>query len=83
MIKKEQKYFGRFKEALSDIPNLVEAQTESFKWLIEKGLADLFQEFSPIKDYSDMAAHLVSVVAFIKPRYAQSTMNSATAAASA
>ncbi|HEY9480985.1 MAG TPA: DNA-directed RNA polymerase subunit beta [Candidatus Paceibacterota bacterium] len=50
---RQQKYFGRFKEALADIPNLVEAQTESFKWLVEKGLSDLFQEFSPIKDYSD------------------------------
>ncbi|MEN9622145.1 MAG: DNA-directed polymerase subunit beta [Candidatus Parcubacteria bacterium] len=53
MIKKEQKFFGRWKEALADIPNLVDAQTESFKWLVEKGLADLFKEFSPIKDYSD------------------------------
>ena len=50
---RQQKYFGRFKEALVDIPNLVEAQTESFKWLVEKGLAELFQEFSPIKDYSE------------------------------
>ncbi|MEK7607457.1 MAG: DNA-directed RNA polymerase subunit beta [Patescibacteria group bacterium] len=50
---RQQKYFGRWKEALVDIPNLVEAQTTSFKWLVEKGLTDLFQEFSPIKDYSD------------------------------
>ncbi len=48
-----QKFFGRYKEALSEIPNLVDAQTESFKWLVEKGLTDLFKEFSPIKDYSE------------------------------
>ncbi|MBI5133892.1 MAG: DNA-directed RNA polymerase subunit beta [Candidatus Taylorbacteria bacterium] len=53
MAQREQKYFGRWKEALSEIPDLVEAQTNSFKWLVEKGLADLFQEFSPIKDYSE------------------------------
>src|SRR4051812_24844189 len=53
MIKREQKYFGRFKEALADIPDLVLAQTDSFKWLVEKGLSAIFQEFSPIKDYSD------------------------------
>ena len=53
MITREQKYFGRFKDALVEIPDLVEAQTVSFKWLVEKGLAELFQEFSPIKDYSD------------------------------
>jgi hypothetical protein len=30
---------------------------------------------------ADMAAHLTSVMAFVKPRYVQATMNSATAAA--
>ncbi len=34
------------------MPNFVEAQTDSFKWLIEKGLSDVFTEFSPIEDYS-------------------------------
>ncbi|MDE1875125.1 MAG: hypothetical protein KGH68_03610, partial [Patescibacteria group bacterium] len=53
MQNREQKFFGRFKEPLAEIPDLVLAQTASFKWLVEKGLADLFQEFSPIKDYSD------------------------------
>jgi DNA-directed RNA polymerase subunit beta len=53
MIKREQKFFGRWKEPLIEIPDLVNAQTTSFKWLIEKGLTALFEEFSPIKDYSD------------------------------
>ncbi len=51
-MKREKKYFGRFKEALTEMPNFVEAQTDSFKWLIEKGLSDVFTEFSPIEDYS-------------------------------
>jgi DNA-directed RNA polymerase subunit beta len=51
-MKREKKYFGRFKEALTEMPNFVEAQTDSFKWLIEKGLGDVFTEFSPIEDYS-------------------------------
>ncbi len=49
---REKKYFGRFKESLVKIPDLVEAQTESFKWLLEKGLKELFEEFSSIKDYA-------------------------------
>lgn len=35
------------------MPNLVEAQSDSFMWLIEHGLKELFEEFSPITDYSE------------------------------
>ncbi len=34
-------------------PNLVESQTDSFKWLIREGLGEVFKEFSPIRDYSE------------------------------
>lgn len=48
----EQKHFSRFKKPLTDIPNLVEAQLESFQWIQKDGIADIFKEFSPIPDYS-------------------------------
>ncbi len=48
-----KKYFGHFKESLSPLPDLVEAQVASFKWLLDKGLVEVFKEFSPIKDYSE------------------------------
>jgi DNA-directed RNA polymerase subunit beta len=48
-----KKYFSRFKEPLTPLPNLVEAQLESFKWLLDKGISEVFSEFSSIKDYSD------------------------------
>ncbi|MES2952979.1 MAG: DNA-directed RNA polymerase subunit beta [Patescibacteria group bacterium] len=47
-----QKHFSRHKEPLSDLPNLVEMQQTSYKWLVEKGLEEVFKEFSPIKDYT-------------------------------
>ncbi|PIP55566.1 MAG: DNA-directed RNA polymerase subunit beta [Candidatus Zambryskibacteria bacterium CG_4_9_14_3_um_filter_42_9] len=47
-----KKYFGRFRKSLTDTPNLVISQVESFKWLIEKGLKEVFEEFSLIKDFS-------------------------------
>ena len=50
---RQKKYFSRFKEPLAPLPNLVEAQLASFKWVLEKGLAEVFGEFSSIKDYSD------------------------------
>lgn len=33
-------------------PNLVEVQLNSYKWFIEKGLRELLNEISPIRDYS-------------------------------
>lgn len=51
--KREKKYFGRFREPVTDMPNLVESQLTSFKWLIETGLKEVFEEFSSIKDFSE------------------------------
>ncbi|MDB5266415.1 MAG: DNA-directed polymerase, beta subunit [Parcubacteria group bacterium] len=51
--KREKKYFGRFKEPLTEMPDLVISQVESFKWLIEEGLKEVFEEFSSIKDFSE------------------------------
>ncbi len=50
---REKKYFSRFKKPLASMPNLVESQMTSFNWLIEKGLKEIFDEFSSIKDYTE------------------------------
>lgn len=42
--------FGKAPDALP-LDNLVQIQTNSFKWFIEKGLKDLFSEISPIRDF--------------------------------
>ncbi|MDP2593409.1 MAG: DNA-directed RNA polymerase subunit beta [bacterium] len=47
-----QKFFSRFKKPLAPLPNLVEAQLNSFKWLLEKGVKEVIDEFSSIRDYS-------------------------------
>ncbi|MDB5259631.1 MAG: rpoB [Candidatus Taylorbacteria bacterium] len=48
-----KKYFSRYKEPLTAMPNLVEAQNTSFDWLIEHGIEEVLKEFSPIRDYAD------------------------------
>ncbi len=48
-----KKFFGRFKKPLVSTPNFVEPQLDSFKWLIEKGLKEVFEEFSSIRDFSE------------------------------
>lgn len=50
---REKKFFGRFREPLTEMPNLVEAQVDSFTWFIEQGLREVFEEFSSIKDFSE------------------------------
>jgi len=48
-----KKYFGRYQKPLIKMPNLVESQTGSFRWLIDSGFQEIFSEFSPINDYSE------------------------------
>lgn len=50
---REKKYFGRFREPMTEMPDLVVSQVDSFKWLIENGLKEVFEEFSSIKDFSE------------------------------
>ncbi|MDP2688486.1 MAG: DNA-directed RNA polymerase subunit beta, partial [Deltaproteobacteria bacterium] len=47
-----QKTFGAYRAPSVPFPDLVGHQHESFKWLLETGLGELFKEFSPIADYS-------------------------------
>jgi len=49
---REKKHFARFRAPLVPTPNLVAAQVDSYKWVLEKGLREAFKEFTPIKDYS-------------------------------
>ncbi len=51
-MQKTKKYFSRFKEPLTTLPNLVESQTNSFNWLMENGIGEVLKEFSPIRDYA-------------------------------
>jgi len=53
-----QKHFGKYVEPRVDFPDLVLHQRESFNWLTKEGLQELFDEFSPIPDYSDKKFNL-------------------------
>ncbi len=47
-----KKYFSKYKKPLVEFPNLIQHQLDSFNWFIEKGLKEVFKEFTPIYDYS-------------------------------
>ena len=44
--------YSKQKEVL-EMPNLIEVQTDSYKWFLEEGLNEVFRDISPIEDYSD------------------------------
>jgi len=46
----ERRYFTGFKEAMP-MPDLIEIQKDSYQWFLEEGLADLFDEISPVTDF--------------------------------
>lgn len=43
--------YSKQKEVL-EMPNLIEVQTDSYKWFLEEGLNEVFRDISPIADYS-------------------------------
>ncbi|MEK7599294.1 MAG: DNA-directed RNA polymerase subunit beta [Patescibacteria group bacterium] len=47
-----KKYFSFYKEPLVDLPKLVSPQLDSFHWFLDKGLKEIFKEFSPVEDYT-------------------------------
>lgn len=47
-----KKHFLRYRKPFVKFPSLIDSQLESFKWLVEKGIGEVFKEFSPIADYS-------------------------------
>src|SRR3989338_272287 len=45
-----RKFFNETKVAI-DLPDLIEIQKDSYNWFLREGLADLFQEISPVTDF--------------------------------
>ncbi|MFH0840826.1 MAG: DNA-directed RNA polymerase subunit beta [bacterium] len=46
----DRKYFIE-SETVMPMPNLIEVQKDSYDWFLKEGLAELFDEFSPIADF--------------------------------
>ncbi len=53
MTTREKKYFSKYKKPLTEIPDLVENQLNSYEAFLNGGLQKAIMEFSPIIDYSE------------------------------
>ena len=50
--KKVRMSYSRQKEVL-EMPNLIKVQKDSYKWFLEEGLKEVFDDISPIKSYGE------------------------------
>ena len=62
----EIKSYARIPQVL-DIPNLIQSQIESFKWFEVEGLSEVYQEISPIKDYTGNKYELYFLDHYFRP----------------
>jgi DNA-directed RNA polymerase subunit beta len=46
----ERRYFTAARDAMA-LPDLIEIQKASYRWFLEEGIRELFNEISPIKDF--------------------------------
>ena len=49
--KRTRMSFGRVRE-VTDMPNLIEVQLDSYKWFLDEGLQEVFDDVNPITDYT-------------------------------
>ncbi len=57
---RERRYFTSARDAMA-LPDLIEVQKMSYRWFLETGMRELFNEISPIRDFigRDLEVHFV------------------------
>ena len=69
-IKLAAKNFSKNYQTLAEQPNLADIQTKSYDWFLKKGLREIFDEISPIKDYVNKDLELYFLdYHFDEPKY--------------
>ncbi|OYD06546.1 DNA-directed RNA polymerase subunit beta [Paludifilum halophilum] len=49
--RRKRRSYSRINEVL-DLPNLIEIQQRSYQWFLDQGLREMFQDISPIEDFT-------------------------------
>lgn len=61
--------FSKIKE-IADVPNLIELQLDSYEWFLDEGLKEVFEDISPIEDYTgNLILEFVDYSLDEKPKY--------------
>ena len=60
--------YSRIKEVL-DLPNLIEVQTDSYKWFLDEGLREMFDDIMPIEDFQGKLSLEFVDYQLLEPKY--------------
>ncbi|MCR1893939.1 DNA-directed RNA polymerase subunit beta [Lactobacillus rodentium] len=60
--------FSRIKEVLK-LPNLTDVQTQSYKWFLDEGIREMFDDIMPISDFSGKLSLEFVDYKLLKPKY--------------
>lgn len=60
--------YARIKEVL-DLPNLIEIQTDSYKWFLDEGLREMFEDIMPIEDFAGNLSLEFVDYQLLEPKY--------------
>ncbi|MGO0885106.1 DNA-directed RNA polymerase subunit beta [Clostridioides difficile] len=67
--KRTRMSFSKIKE-IADVPNLIEIQVDSYEWFLKEGLKEVFDDISPIEDYTgNLILEFVDYSLDDKPKY--------------
>ncbi|WEG12681.1 DNA-directed RNA polymerase subunit beta [Pullulanibacillus sp. KACC 23026] len=48
---RQRRSYARIKEVL-ELPDLIEIQTSSYQWFLDEGIREMFQDISPVEDFT-------------------------------
>ncbi len=69
--KRTRMSYSKIDEVL-EMPNLIEVQKNSYNWFLEKGLREVFDDISPITDYTEnLVLEFVDYYLDDKPKYSE------------
>ena len=60
--------YSRIKEVL-ELPNLIEIQTDSYKWFLDEGLREMFEEIMPIENFAGKLSLEFVNYQLLEPKY--------------
>ncbi len=67
----ERRFFKEIRQTM-DLPDLIEIQKDSYNWFLKEGLAELFDEISPITDFNNRDLELYFEDYYLdKPKFSE------------
>src|ERR1700750_2749640 len=70
LASRERLSFSKLRE-VKELPNLIEVQTDSFRWFLEEGVAEVLRDISPIEDFTVQLKLELTDHVFDPPKYSE------------